>query len=336
MRDRARSRCPASTTDRTRWPPPPCAWRAGSTATPSPTGCATFAGVAHRLELIATVDGVSYVNDSKATNVASDARRAARLSRRRAPDRRRPGQAPGLLAARAARRRAVHGGLSDRRGGRRARAALADSRRAAAPGRRAGARRRRRPRRGRAPATSCCSRRRARATTSTPISRPAASISASSWTATWRPADGAGRGRCRRRPAIGRRPGGPPRPHPRTRASRPAAARAPDPDDGDALPAGVRGGDGLQRVLAARRAERAGERHRRVLPLPGVRRDRPGRNARARAPRPGVARPAARRLLLLGSFALLAAGAGARVSGSRSTARGGGSRRGRSSSSRRS
>jgi UDP-N-acetylmuramoylalanine--D-glutamate ligase len=32
---------------------------------------ATFAGVPHRLETVATVDGVAYVNDSKATNVAS-------------------------------------------------------------------------------------------------------------------------------------------------------------------------------------------------------------------------------------------------------------------------
>jgi UDP-N-acetylmuramoylalanine--D-glutamate ligase len=31
----------------------------------------TFPGVAHRLELVATVDGVAYVNDSKATNVAA-------------------------------------------------------------------------------------------------------------------------------------------------------------------------------------------------------------------------------------------------------------------------
>ena len=31
----------------------------------------TFAGVPHRLELVAVVDGVSYVNDSKATNVAA-------------------------------------------------------------------------------------------------------------------------------------------------------------------------------------------------------------------------------------------------------------------------
>jgi UDP-N-acetylmuramoylalanine--D-glutamate ligase len=34
-------------------------------------GLRTFDGVAHRLELVAVVDGVSYVNDSKATNVAS-------------------------------------------------------------------------------------------------------------------------------------------------------------------------------------------------------------------------------------------------------------------------
>jgi UDP-N-acetylmuramoylalanine--D-glutamate ligase len=35
------------------------------------TGLRTFPGVAHRLELIATRDGVDFVNDSKATNVAS-------------------------------------------------------------------------------------------------------------------------------------------------------------------------------------------------------------------------------------------------------------------------
>jgi UDP-N-acetylmuramoylalanine--D-glutamate ligase len=34
-------------------------------------GLRSFAGVRHRLELIGTIDGVAYVNDSKATNVAS-------------------------------------------------------------------------------------------------------------------------------------------------------------------------------------------------------------------------------------------------------------------------
>ena len=34
-------------------------------------GLATFGGVEHRLEEVATHDGVLYVNDSKATNVAS-------------------------------------------------------------------------------------------------------------------------------------------------------------------------------------------------------------------------------------------------------------------------
>ena len=34
-------------------------------------GLKSFSGVAHRLELIAERDGVAYVNDSKATNVAS-------------------------------------------------------------------------------------------------------------------------------------------------------------------------------------------------------------------------------------------------------------------------
>ncbi len=35
------------------------------------TGLRTFAGVAHRLELISIADGVAFVNDSKATNIAS-------------------------------------------------------------------------------------------------------------------------------------------------------------------------------------------------------------------------------------------------------------------------
>ena len=55
-------------------------------------GLRTFAGVEHRLEEVATVDGVLYVNDSKATNVDSHARGPRELRDARAPDprRRRP------------------------------------------------------------------------------------------------------------------------------------------------------------------------------------------------------------------------------------------------------
>ena len=62
-------------------------------------GLRSFAGVAHRLELIAERDGVAFVNDSKATNVASTLVALRSLRRRRSPDRRRPRQAAGLLAA---------------------------------------------------------------------------------------------------------------------------------------------------------------------------------------------------------------------------------------------
>ena len=90
-------------------------------------GLRTFAGVAHRLELIAVRDGVAYVNDSKATNVASTIVALRRDDRRRAPDRRRPRQAAGLLAAGRAGGRALRavyligeaaGDLAGRAGGR--------------------------------------------------------------------------------------------------------------------------------------------------------------------------------------------------------------------------
>ena len=44
-----------------------------SSATRSARGCAAFAGVPHRLERVAEIGGVLYVNDSKATNVAAAA-----------------------------------------------------------------------------------------------------------------------------------------------------------------------------------------------------------------------------------------------------------------------
>ena len=63
----------ASTTSPTRWPPPPRRSRWGSTARRSATGLRSFAGVPHRLERVAEIGGVRFVNDSKATNVASAA-----------------------------------------------------------------------------------------------------------------------------------------------------------------------------------------------------------------------------------------------------------------------
>ena len=46
------------------------AWRAGSSPTPC-ARAADVAGVEHRLEEVARVESVLYVNDCKATNVAS-------------------------------------------------------------------------------------------------------------------------------------------------------------------------------------------------------------------------------------------------------------------------
>ena len=65
--------CSASTTSPTRWPPPRRRWRWGSTATRSARACAASPASPHRLEPVAEIDGVRFVNDSKATNVASAA-----------------------------------------------------------------------------------------------------------------------------------------------------------------------------------------------------------------------------------------------------------------------
>ena len=125
-------------------------------------GLRTFAGVAHRLEEVATRDGVLYVNDSKATNVASTlvgSRSFARGVHVILGGRGKGGDyAPLARGGRGARPR----GVPDRRGRggdrRRARAAgvplhaSGDLERRASPPRA--------PRRGRA--RSCCSRRRAR------------------------------------------------------------------------------------------------------------------------------------------------------------------------------
>ena len=72
-------------------------------------GLRTFAGVAHRLERIAVQDGVAWVNDSKATNVASTIVALQAFDRPVLPDRGRARQAAGLLAAGAAGRASAAG-----------------------------------------------------------------------------------------------------------------------------------------------------------------------------------------------------------------------------------
>ncbi len=66
---RRRSRSRAATTWRTFWPP--CAWALSWVASPPGIGKAVrdFKAVEHRLEFVATIRGVEYYNDSKATNV---------------------------------------------------------------------------------------------------------------------------------------------------------------------------------------------------------------------------------------------------------------------------
>ena len=95
----------------------------------SPRRCATFAGVEHRLEEVGRFGGVLYVDDSKATNVASAVVGIRSFAARRPRDPRRPRQGRGLRAARRARRRALPrrlprggGGRAHRRRARRRRA----------------------------------------------------------------------------------------------------------------------------------------------------------------------------------------------------------------------
>ena len=142
-------------------------------------GLATFGGVAHRLEEVANAGGVLYVNDSKATNVASAVVGIESF----------PGGVHMILGGRgkhgnygplascgaSARRRRVpdrRGGGRDRRGARRHRRRRCATAATSPP---------RSPPRAPppAPARSCCCRRPARPTTSTGRSRNAATTSAS-------------------------------------------------------------------------------------------------------------------------------------------------------------
>ena len=174
----------------------------------------TFPGVEHRLEEVAVLDGVTYVNDSKATNVASTVVALASFDRpvRLIAGGLAKGQDFGPLAG-PVREHCASVHLVGRDAGL-LRDALAPTGVAlddAGDLGRAVARRDR----GRArPATSCCSRRRARASTSSPTSRPAGGASRPSSRAGRRTAAG-GEGRRTCAPP----PPGAPRPRAARRAS---------------------------------------------------------------------------------------------------------------------
>ena len=73
-RGRPRCACAGRTTSRTRWPPPPRRWPPAFPRRRWSAALREFPGVPHRLEDVAEIGGVLYVNDSKATNVASAVR----------------------------------------------------------------------------------------------------------------------------------------------------------------------------------------------------------------------------------------------------------------------
>ena len=146
-------------------------------------GLRSFAGVPHRLEQVAEIGGVRFVNDSKATNVASAAVGIARLRGRRPRDPRRQREGRAVRAAARPDPRALRRLLPDRRHRRpprRGAGAGRRGRRRAAPLRRPRGRRPPRRRRGRAPARPSCSRPPAPASTPSRTSSGAASASARS------------------------------------------------------------------------------------------------------------------------------------------------------------
>ncbi len=177
--------------------------------------------MAHRLELVATRDGVSYVNDSKATNVSSTLVALEVYEARGPPDRGRALQAAGLHPARAlvaSRCRAVYligegaGELAAALGGTGVPLHLVGDLERACRGPRAPLLRR---------ARSCCSRPRARAMTPTATSRPAATTSRPWWRrCAWRRDDAGAALRQRLRPSprraapVANGPRPPPAPEP--------------------------------------------------------------------------------------------------------------------------
>ena len=72
-----RNACPAVTTGRTPPPPLPPRVASGIAARDAAQGIKSFPGLPHRQELVAVIDGVRYVNDSKATNADAAAKALA-------------------------------------------------------------------------------------------------------------------------------------------------------------------------------------------------------------------------------------------------------------------
>ena len=93
------SRCAVVTTGRTRWPRSPWQPMPGADAGRWRSASRQFPGVAHRLEVVADVNGVRYVNDSKATNPDAALGGARRLPGA-GPSDRRAGGARGRRSAR--------------------------------------------------------------------------------------------------------------------------------------------------------------------------------------------------------------------------------------------
>ena len=76
-----------------------------------------FHAVEHRLEFVATINGVDYYNDSKATNVDASMKAIAAFPGRNSPDPGRQGQELRLPADARVAAGASEGCLHDRRGG---------------------------------------------------------------------------------------------------------------------------------------------------------------------------------------------------------------------------